>query len=57
MSRTKKGRKEPGYDYWSRRPCGGRGFGPSVKDACHRSERMQGKERIQRDVRDGWEDY
>lgn len=52
MSRTKKGKKQCGYDYWSRRPYSGRGFGPDVKDACHRSERMQGKEQILKELKE-----
>lgn len=50
MSRTKKGSKGPGFDYWSRRPVKGTGsagmasgFGPDVKKLTHRSERRQGK--------------
>ncbi|MNQ57595.1 hypothetical protein D3C85_717580 [compost metagenome] len=46
MSRTVKGSKGSGYDYWSRRPFSGRGYGPAVKDFCHRTERMQEKEQI-----------
>ena len=43
MSRTIKGSKGPGYDYWSRRPYSGRGFGPGVKQLCHRAERQAGR--------------
>lgn len=41
MSRTLVGSKSAGYDYWSRRPGSGKGFGPSVKKACLRTERQQ----------------
>lgn len=50
MSRSKKGSKGPGYDYWSRRPCKGTapqgmatGYGPRKKRLTHRSERRQAK--------------
>ncbi len=50
MSRTNKGAKPPGFDYWSKRPVKGTdsqgrasGFGPKVKKLTHRSERRQGK--------------
>lgn len=44
MSRTKKGAKGPGYDYWSKRagnhPCVG--HGKDVKKHTHRLERIEG---------------
>ncbi len=50
MSRTKKGAKGPGFDYWSRRPVKGTkpggmcsGFGPNVKRTTHRSERRMAR--------------
>ncbi len=45
MSRTKKGAKGPGYDYWTARPGnhGSQGYGPDVKKRTHRLERIQGK--------------
>lgn len=43
MSRTKRGSKPPGYEFWSRRPqCGG--VGPESKKICHSQERAQAKE-------------
>ena len=44
MSRTKRGGKPFGYDYWSKRPCSGLGYGKHIKDMCHSVERMQSKE-------------
>ncbi len=56
MSRTTKGAKGGGYDYWSRRPVKGvksagmaSGHGPEVKRLTHRSERRQGKAIIKKD--------
>jgi hypothetical protein len=46
MSRTVRGSKPAGYDYWSRRPFSARSYGPEVKRICHRLERIQGKEQI-----------
>lgn len=45
MSRTIKGSKGCGYDYWSRRlgNNGSQGYGPSVKQRTHRLERLCGK--------------
>jgi hypothetical protein len=40
MSRTIKGSKSCGDDYWSKRPYGGDGFGKSVKKITHKKERM-----------------
>ena len=54
MSRTKKGSKGPGYDYWSRRPVksqsgtGGMssGYGPDIKRRTNRAERRRDKKNI-----------
>lgn len=43
MSRTKKGSKAPGYDYWSKRPFSGSGYGKSVKKWTHKAERQGNK--------------
>lgn len=45
MSRTKKGKKAPGAEYWSRRPHNKHGSppGPITKKLTHRTERQQGK--------------
>lgn len=55
MSRTKKGSKAIGFDYWSRRPMSGWSpskDGKSVKFMTHRRERIQG----QKDVRERLDD-
>lgn len=42
MSRTRKGSKGPGYDYWGRRAQSGNcGHGPDVKRITHRIERRR----------------
>lgn len=43
MSRTIKGGKGPGYEFWSKRPHSGCGHGPIVKKLTHKSERQQNK--------------
>jgi hypothetical protein len=45
MSRSRKGSKGPGYDYWTKRPGnnGAQGFGPDVKRHTHRLERIENK--------------
>lgn len=45
MSRTVKGSKAPGYEYWSRRPNKGArgGVGRFTKRKTHRAERQQGR--------------
>lgn len=42
MSRTKKGTKPPGYEFWSKRPGNG-GRGKAAKIQTHRSERATGR--------------
>ena len=39
MSRSRKGSKAPGYDFWSRRPNSSNGYGKQVKKITHRIER------------------
>jgi hypothetical protein len=46
MSRTKRGSKPPGWEFWSRRPQSG-GVGAESKRICHSQERMQKKELLQ----------
>lgn len=46
MSRSRKGSKHVGYDYWSKRPYSGVGYGPIVKDMTHRVERRINKDII-----------
>lgn len=44
MSRTKKGKKPPGYDYWSRRALSDNcGYGKIVKKLTHAKERAAAK--------------
>lgn len=45
MSRTTKGSKPIGYDFWSKRPCSKLGYGPIIKNMTHRVER-----RIKKDI-------
>lgn len=49
MSRTKKSKKGPGYEYWSKRP-GSRNHGTAPgresKKLTHRLERIEGKDEI-----------
>lgn len=52
MSRTIRGEKSGGTDFWSRRPASGRGTGPVPKGICHRTERQQARG----DVRKGIEE-
>lgn len=46
MSRTRKGSKPMGYDYWSKRPYSKNGYGKDVKDMTHRKERAMSKEEL-----------
>lgn len=50
MSRTIKGSKTLGYDYWSKRPCSKRGFGPVIKDMTHRVERRIKKDTVRKEL-------
>lgn len=51
MSRTIKGSKGVGYDFWSRRPCSKNGYGPIVKDMTKRRERMEEKKIVRNEVK------
>lgn len=51
MSRTKKGSKHVGYDYWSKRPYSKCGYGASVKDMTHRKERMDSKKIVRDELK------
>jgi len=46
MSRTVKGSKGCGFDFWSRRPHSSSGHGRIVKTFCHRVERRQSKDLV-----------
>lgn len=50
MSRTIRGAKAAGFDFWSRRPNSGNGFGPITKRLCHRAEREQGRVEVRRQM-------
>lgn len=43
MSRTKRGSKSVGYDYWSKRPYSQCGYGKDIKTMTKRKEREQSK--------------
>lgn len=49
MSRSKKGKKGPGYEYWSKRPMSGRPPGKKTKKLTHRKERAKAKEELTKD--------
>lgn len=48
MSRTKRGEKGPGYDYWSRRHPGNGidGYGKPIKKLTHKYERQLSKREL-----------
>lgn len=49
MSRTKKGSKGCGYDYWGKRPMSGTcGYGSKVKRASKRIERARAKSAVRK---------
>lgn len=53
MSRSKKGGKPPGYNYWSKRPGthkGGMDPGKFSKKLNARLERIEGKEEIKKEL-------
>ena len=57
MSRTRKGNKGPGYDYWSRRMGNGsmcNAPGPVTKLDTHRKERQR-DQRVARQEKDAYE--
>ena len=51
MSRTRKGSKAPGFEYWSPRPGTG-GVGKEAKKLTHRAERNANKREVQRAIRE-----
>lgn len=53
MSRSKSGSKSPGYDYWSRRPGSGMGYGKKVKKVTHKKERVQNKKLVKKEMKEG----
>lgn len=46
MSRTKKGKKSPGYDYWGRRPLGFGDHGTRGKRVGIKRERAASKQNL-----------
>lgn len=52
MSRTKKGAKGAGFEYWSKRPCAGDSPGRETKKRTHRKERIQDKKIIEREKKE-----
>lgn len=51
MSKTKKDKKRPGYEYWSKRPGTKKASSPGkyAKKLNHRLERIEGKKQIKED--------
>lgn len=54
MSRTRKGAKGAGYDYWTKRlgNTGAQGYGPDVKKRTHRLERIANKKAAQKEQKE-----
>lgn len=52
MSRSIKGSKGSGYDFWSRRPHSGNGHGREQKQLTHRAERRIARRDILCELRD-----
>jgi len=54
MSRTRKGGKGPGFEYWTARPGNRAGGTPgrTTKTQTHRTERQQGKDEARRSLGD-----
>jgi hypothetical protein len=51
MSKTKKGKKPPGYEYWSKRPNSVSSPGRKNKKITHRIERAQAKEKLAEEIK------
>ena len=49
MSRTKKGNKPPGFEYWGKRPPSMSVPGKDTKQATHQIERAQAKQELLRE--------
>ena len=52
MSRTKKGAKSPGYEYWSKRPLNGHSPGSIAKRITHKLERAQQDQDLIKELKD-----
>jgi hypothetical protein len=48
MSRSKKGGKGPGHEYWSKRPFSGVNPGKENKKITHRIERARSKQKLKK---------
>ena len=48
MSRSNKGSKGPGYEYWGKRPGSGLPPGKGVKKVVHKLERLKAKEALKK---------
>lgn len=56
MSRTYKGSKGGGFDFWSRRPHSGNGHGPEAKKQTKRTERQQDRIEVENELNLIYED-
>ena len=52
MSRTRRGGKSPGWEYWSRRPCNGYHSSKENKTITHQIERAREKALIQDEIKE-----
>jgi hypothetical protein len=52
MSRTKKGKRSPGYEYWGKRPNSGCTPGKEDKKITHQIERAQAKQKLHKEKKD-----
>ena len=52
MSRTRRGGKGPGYEYWGRRPCSGFNPGKESKTIMHQIERAREKELVNDEIKE-----
>lgn len=50
MSKTKKGSKGPGFEYWSKRPYAGESPGKKTKKRTHKKERLDNKKELKQEV-------
>ena len=57
MSRTRRGSKGPGYEYWGRRPCSGWNPSKETKVIAHQIERAREKELIHEAIKELEEGY
>jgi hypothetical protein len=48
MSRSAKGSKGPGFEYWGKRPGNGLSPGKATKKITHRLERLKAKEALKK---------